>query len=108
MSAANPGAAIGVDEPALRTGPEGLTHTADAIQQTVIFRAPRQRVYGALTEASRFDAVTRLSDALALVSAKGAAPTAISSQLGGAFTLFGGYITGRHLVMRPGERLVEL
>ena len=38
---------------------------------------------------------------------RGAKPTSISTEVGGAFTLFGGYITGRHLEMLPNERLVQ-
>ena len=44
---------------------------------------------------------------ITLVTAPGAQATAISPEVGGAFTLFGGYITGRHLEMLPGERLVQ-
>ena len=51
--------------------------------------------------------ITRLSDGAALLDAAGAKPTAISTELGGAFTLFGGYITGRQLEMLPNERLVQ-
>jgi len=43
----------------------------------------------------------------ALLAAAGAKPTAISTELGGSFTLFGGYITGRHIEMLPNERLVQ-
>jgi activator of HSP90 ATPase len=64
-------------------------------------------VYEALTSAKRFDALTRLSDAVSLVTAPGAQPTTISADVGGAFTLFGGYIMGRHLEMVPDERLVQ-
>jgi activator of HSP90 ATPase len=64
-------------------------------------------VYEALTVAAQFDAITRLSDAVTLITAPGAQVTAISPEVGGAFTLFGGYITGRHLEMLPGERLVQ-
>ena len=34
-------------------------------------------------------------------------PTEISSEVGGAFVLFGGYITGRHIELVPGERIVQ-
>jgi len=85
----------------------GLSHAAEAIHQEVTFKASRRQVYEALTSADRFDALTRLSDGLALVTAPGARTTAISGEPGGAFTLFGGYITGRHLEMVPAERLVQ-
>jgi activator of HSP90 ATPase len=86
---------------------DGLSHSAESIHQEVTFTASCPRVYEALTVAAQFDAITRLSDAVTLVTAPGAQATAISSEVGGAFTLFGGYITGRHLEMLPGERLVQ-
>jgi uncharacterized protein YndB with AHSA1/START domain len=86
---------------------DGLTHTSEAIHQEVSFDASRRRVYEALTEAKQFDGVTRLSDGAQLLAAPGAKPTAISDAVGGPFVLFGGYITGRHLELKPGERLVQ-
>lgn len=86
---------------------DGLSHTAEAIRQEVIFDASPQRVYQALTTTKDFDSVTRLSDGAVLLAAAGAKPTAISTEVGGSFTLFGGYITGRHLEMLPNERLVQ-
>lgn len=86
---------------------EGLSQSSQAIHQEVTVAAKRQRVYGALTSAKEFDALTRLSDAVSLVTAPNARATAISGETGGSFTLFGGYVTGRHLEMVPGERLVQ-
>jgi activator of HSP90 ATPase len=86
---------------------EGLSHTSEAIRQEVTLDASPQRVYQALTSTKDFDSITRLSDAAALLDAAGAKPTAISTEVGGSFTLFGGYITGRHLEMLPNERLVQ-
>src|SRR5580700_3608532 len=51
---------------------EGLSHSAEAIHQEVSFTASCQRLYAALTDARAFDAVTRLSDGLSLVTARGA------------------------------------
>jgi activator of HSP90 ATPase len=34
-------------------------------------------------------------------------PAQISAEPGGAFSLFGGYITGRNLEMSPGVRLIQ-
>jgi activator of HSP90 ATPase len=87
---------------------EGLTRTSAAIHQEVVFTASRQRVYAALTDAKRFDAVTRLSDAITLMTAPGAKPTAISRDVGGSFVLFGGYVTGRHVELVKNERLVQV
>jgi activator of HSP90 ATPase len=86
---------------------DGLTHTSEAIHQEIRFDASRRRVYDALTVGKQFDAVTRLSDGAQLLAAPGAKPTAISDVLGGAFVLFGGYITGRQLELLPDERLVQ-
>ena len=86
---------------------EGLSHSAAAIHEEIRFEGSCARVYAALTDAKRFDALTRLSDAVTLLSAPNAKPTAISAELGGPFTLFGGYITGRQLEMVRDKRLVQ-
>lgn len=87
---------------------DGLTHISETIHQEVTFKAPRRKVYEALTQAKHFDAITRLSDAVTLVTAPDANPTSISREAGGPFTLFGGYITGRNLELLRGERLVQV
>lgn len=99
-------AAANADAAQPQTG-AGLSQSSQAIHQKVILSAKRQRVYDVLTSAKQFDALTRLSDAVSLVTAPNAQATAISGEAGGSFTLFGGYITGRHLEMVPGERLVQ-
>ena len=86
---------------------DGLSHSSESIHQEVTFKASRRQVYEALTSARQFAALTRLSDAVTLVTAPGAKATTISREVGGSFTLFGGYITGRHLEMMPDERLVQ-
>jgi activator of HSP90 ATPase len=86
---------------------DGLSHTSEAIQQAITLDASPQRVYQVLTTTKDFDSVTRLSDGAVLLNAAGAKPTSISTEVGGSFTLFGGYITGRHLEMLPNERLVQ-
>jgi activator of HSP90 ATPase len=85
----------------------GLTADAPAIHQETVISATCARVYGALTSARDFESITRLSDAAELLTAANAKVTAISSRAGGAFTLFGGYITGRNLELVPGKRLVQ-
>jgi activator of HSP90 ATPase len=85
----------------------GLSHSSESIHQELTFKASRRQVYEALTSTSRFDALTRLSDGLSLLTAPGAKATAISRDVGGPFTLFGGYITGRHLELMPDELLVQ-
>ena len=86
---------------------DGLSHDSEAIRQVVTLDASPQRVYQALTTTKDFDMITRLSDGAALLNAAGAKPTSISTEIGGPFTLFGGYVTGRHLEMLPNERLVQ-
>jgi activator of HSP90 ATPase len=57
----------------------GLSHASESIHQELTFKASRRQVYEA----------------------------AISREVGGPFTLFGGYITGRHLEMVPEELLAQ-
>ena len=86
---------------------DGLSNNAGSIHQEAIFEADCARVYQALTHAREFDAVTRLSDALTLVTAPNAKATAITAEVGAPFTLFGGYITGRNLDVVRDQRLVQ-
>jgi activator of HSP90 ATPase len=95
-----------IDRPK-RIDPDGLTHTSEAIHQEITFKASPHVVYEALMSSQQFDAVTRLSDGITLVTAADAKPTSISREAGGPFTLFGGYITGRNLEMLSDERLVQ-
>ena len=73
----------------------GISHTAEAIHQEVIIKANRKRVYEALTDTEQF---RKLS---------GGMDTKISREPGGAFSLFGGVITGRHIELVPAERIVQ-
>ena len=84
----------------------GLSHSAETIHQEPIFPANRKRIYGALTDARQFEKVVHLS-AAKQAGEIGNMPVEISSELGGAFTLFGGHIIGRHLDLVPGERIVQ-
>jgi len=74
---------------------EGISHSAEAIHQEVVIKANRKRVYEVLTDTEQF---RKLSGGLA---------TEISREAGGAFSLFGGVITGRHIELVPGERIVQ-
>jgi uncharacterized protein YndB with AHSA1/START domain len=84
----------------------GLVHDAEAIHQTVTFAAPPERVYDALTRADQFDQVVRLGEAAATMKLSHAA-TQISPDVGGAFSLFGGFIVGRHLDLVRPTRIVQ-
>lgn len=66
-----------------------------SIHQEVLFGASPERVYKALTAASQFSKVT------------GGAPAAISPEAGGAFTCFGGMISGRNVEVEPNRRIVQ-
>jgi activator of HSP90 ATPase len=101
------GAALRAAADARPADDDGLAHGAAAIHQEVSFAATPARVYRALTRTADFDAVTRLSDGAQRLAAPGAQPTAIGTGPGAEFTLFGGYITGRHLELAPGVRLVQ-
>ncbi|MFL6439642.1 MAG: SRPBCC domain-containing protein [Terriglobales bacterium] len=77
----------------------GLTHNCECIHQEEVIRASRDRVYRALTDERQFTKVTELS--------YHDTSTEISQEVGGAFSIFGGLITGRHIEMVPNELLVQ-
>ena len=64
------------------------------IEQVVSFDASAEALYKALTTASQFAEWTT-------------APAEISEGEGGAFSCFGGQITGRHIELLPNERIVQ-
>jgi activator of HSP90 ATPase len=82
---------------------EEVSRSAEAIHQEPSLKASRQRVYQALTDAKLFDKVTRLGAGMTTDKA----PTAISGHVGGAFTLFDGYIVGRHIELVPDQLIVQ-
>jgi uncharacterized protein YndB with AHSA1/START domain len=85
---------------------DGITHTTAAIHQEAEFTARRQRVYEALTNAKEFGKVIGLSSAMKS-GALAAKPAEIDARPGGAFVLFGGYISGRNVELVPNERIVQ-
>jgi activator of HSP90 ATPase len=85
---------------------EEISRTAESIHQEAVFKASRKRVYEALTDAKQFDKVIQLSGVLQSMHL-GDKPAEISREVGGAFTLFGGYIMGRHVELVPNERIVQ-
>jgi activator of HSP90 ATPase len=64
------------------------------IHQEVLFDAPPAKVCRALADAAEFAKMT-------------GAPAEGSDAEGGAFSAFGGHVTGRHLERMPGQRLVQ-
>jgi activator of HSP90 ATPase len=85
---------------------DGISRTAESIHQEPVFTASRKRVYEALTDAKQFDKVIQLSGVMQAMHL-GDKPAEISREVGGAFALFGGYITGRHVELVPSERIVQ-
>jgi len=99
------GLALGSTE-AWAGGEEEISRTAEAIHQEPVFKASRKRVYEALTDAKQFDKVIQLSGVMQAMHL-GDKPAEISREVGGAFSLFGGYITGRHVELGSNERIVQ-
>jgi activator of HSP90 ATPase len=85
-------------------GRDEISLTAEAIHQEVIFNASRKRVCEALSDTTQFDKVVQLSEAGRSIANRA---TQISPEVGGTFSIFGGYIVGRHIEMIPNERLVQ-
>ena len=83
-----------------------IFRTAESIHQEPVFKANRKRVYEALTDAKQFDKVIQLSGVMQSMHLPDK-PAEISREVGGAFVLFGGYITGRHVELVPNERIVQ-
>lgn len=101
-------AALGAT-PAQAASADGVSRDRVAIHQEMMFGASPARVYRVLTTASLFDRVVRASAAMNSDMKKllGATPTQIDARPGGAFTLYGGYITGFNLELVAGTRLVQ-
>jgi len=87
------------------TGDE-ISHAAEAIHQEPLIAASRSRIYGALTDAKQFDKLIQYSAAIKTMAIKHDA-AAISARAGGAFSLFGGYVTGRFIELVPNELIIE-
>lgn len=87
-------------------GGEEISRTAESIHQEAVFKASPERVYEALTDTAQFDKVIQTSGVMKTMHLAGK-PTEISREAGGAFTLFGGYITGRNVELVPNQRIVQ-
>ena len=68
---------------------------SDSIHQEVVIDASPDRIYEALTSDQHFSGLT------------GGAPSEIDATAGGAFSCFGGMITGRNIELVPGRRVVQ-
>ena len=69
-------------------------NTDAAIHQEVDFPGSPSRLYEALLDERQFGALT-------------CAPAEIQAEAGGRFSLFGGRVTGRHVELVPGQRIVQ-
>jgi len=65
-----------------------------SIKQTVTFKATAEEIYSTLLSSNEFGDVT-------------GAPAEIAKDEGGAFSCFGGQITGRHIELSPNTRIVQ-
>jgi hypothetical protein len=87
---------------------EEISHSAESIHQEPVLKASRKRVYEDLIGTKQFDKIIELSGVMKSgMPPEANKPTEISREVGGAFTLFGGYITGRHIELVPSERIVQ-
>jgi activator of HSP90 ATPase len=86
---------------------EEISHTAESIHQEAVFKANRKRVYEALTDTKQFDKIIKLSPEMQAGKSFGTTPTAISREVGGAFSIFGGHIIGRQIELVPNQRIVQ-
>src|SRR5271155_2984623 len=82
---------------------EEISRTAESIHQEAVFKASRKRVYEALTDAKQFDKIIQISGVMQSMHL-GDKPAEISREVGGAFALFGGYITGRQVELLTNQR----
>src|ERR1700726_2234903 len=100
------GLALGLTKVRAATGEE-ISHTAEFIHQEPDINASRKRVYEALTDAKQFNKITKIVAAMEPAISLEKSPTVISPEVGGAFTLFGGIILGRHVELVPDTRIVQ-
>jgi uncharacterized protein YndB with AHSA1/START domain len=86
---------------------EEISHSTESIHLETVFKASRKRVYEALTDAKQFYKVTQLSAAVQSGMAPATPAAEITNAPGGAFSFFGGYVTGRNIELVPNERIVQ-
>lgn len=100
------GLALGLTRVRAASGEE-ISRTAESIHQETVLKASRNRVYEALTDARQFNEVTKIAAAKDPRISLEKSPTVMSPEVGGAFSLFGGIIAGRHLELVPNARIVQ-
>ena len=85
---------------------DGISHAAESIHQEPLFTASRKLLFSALIDARQFDKVIALSGVLQTMK-QAPKPAEISPHVGGAFVLFGGYVTGRQIEIVPDGLIVQ-
>jgi activator of HSP90 ATPase len=88
------------------TDDNGLSHSAEAIHQEIVFQSAPQRIYDALTDAKQFQQLEIIGGAIKMADIQ-AKPAQISREPGGSFSLFGAYIIGRQLELAANQRIVQ-
>ena len=83
-----------------------ISYTAAVIHQEPEFAAAPARVYAALLDPRQFDRIVEFSGVIQAMHLKSAG-SRINPHAGGAFALFGGFITGRQLDLLPNQRIVQ-
>jgi len=86
---------------------EDVSRDAESLHQELVFKANRKRIYETFTSTAQFDKMTHEIHAKEGGAASPTHPTEISHDVGGAFSLFGGRIVGRHVELVPEERIVQ-
>jgi activator of HSP90 ATPase len=92
--------------PAFAVVGDEILRAAESIHQERVFRASRNRIYDALTDARQFSKIVSLSGAMQSMP-PGAKAAEISREVGGAFSLFGGHIVGRQVELISNQRIVQ-
>ena len=83
-----------------------ISRTASAIHQRPEFAASAARVYAALLDPRQFDRIVEFSGVMQAMHLQSAA-SRINAHVGGAFALFGGFITGLQLELVHNQRIVQ-
>jgi activator of HSP90 ATPase len=86
---------------------EEIGRNMESIHQEIQFRTSPERLYAALTDAKQFQKVVLLSGAIRSGMVKATQPAQISGEAGGAFSIFGGFVTGRQIELVPNVRVVQ-
>ena len=86
---------------------EKISRSMASIHQEIKFKAAPERLYAALIDAKQFQKAVLLSDAVKTGMVKGTQPAQISGVVGGEFSLFDGYITGRQVELVPNALIVQ-